>query len=467
MDSSLPDLKSLARNIVRILVAVLVIGVIGAALRGFASDWGMPEPARIALAILIVAAVLWISEAVPLFVTSFVILFLAIAWLEPSMEAAELETAKGMFLAPFFSDIILLFLGGFVLSCTLHKYRLDEQMARWIIRKSGGSLPRLILGVMIITAALSMFLSNTATAAMMLALVLPIVQGLPPGRPARKALVLAVPFAANAGGLGTPIGSPPNAIAMQYMRDIGIAPSFGEWMLIGVPFAIAMVLVAWGLLILLFRARGPLEGVGCERLKLTYTPGIGLVILVSLLTAAGWMTSGYHGLSTGTISLIPLIVFFGTGILNVRDLRGLSWDVLLVMGGGLCLGVAISASGLATWIIAQLNVDALGIYGVMLAFGILACVMSSVMSNTATANLILPIILGMSIAPLSPILLTVAFCCSVAMALPISTPPNAMAFSSGEIKVADLFKPGTLLTVIGVALVLTVGYWWWGIVGII
>lgn len=468
MDSSLPDLKSLTRNGVRIGVALLVIGVIIAAMGGVASGWGMPVPAQIALAILVVAAVLWISEVVPLFVTSFIILFLAIIWLEPAMKAGEVAISKGMFLAPFFSDIILLFLGGFVLSSALHKYQLDELLARLIIRRTGGSLPRLMLGVMLITALLSMFLSNTATAAMMLALVLPIAKGLPTGAPARKALILGIPLAANCGGLGTPIGSPPNAIAMQYMRDVGIAPSFGEWMLIGVPAALVVVVIAWLILLLIFRARGVVldSSASGEPLKLTYTPGIGLVVAGSILTIIGWTTGEYHGLSSGTVSLIPLILFFGAGILNVRDLRGLSWDVLLVMGGGLCLGVAIDQSGLATWIIAQLDVNHLGVIGVMLVFGTLACLMSSVMSNTASANLILPIVLGLSIEPLSPILIAVAFCCSLAMALPISTPPNAMAFSSGEISVTDLLKPGLPLTLIGIALVFTVGYWWWGVVGI-
>lgn len=433
---------------------------------GIASVYAMPGPAQIALVILIVAALLWISEAVPLFVTSFIILFLAIVWLLPAVDQEQIAVSKDTFLSPFFSDIILLFLGGFVLSAALHKYQLDEQLARWIIRRTGGSLPRLMLGVMLTTAVLSMFLSNTATAAMMLALVLPIAQGMPDGAASRKAIILAVPFAANAGGLGTPIGSPPNAIALQYMRDSGIAPSFGEWMLVGVPAAIAIVLIAWGLLIFIFKARGALPESVIKPPEFAFNPGIGIVLAVSLITVVGWMTSGWHGLSTGTVSLIPLILFFGIGILNVRDLRGLSWDVLLVMGGGLCLGVTISVSGLASWIVAQLNVDAYGVYGIMLIFGILACIMSSVMSNTATANLILPIALGLNIEPLSPVLLSVAFCCSLAMALPISTPPNAMAFSSGEIKVSDLLKPGVLITVIGIALVFTIGYWWWQAVGI-
>lgn len=162
-------------------------------LSGSSASWGLPRPAAITLVILSLAAALWITEVIPLFVTSFIILFLSLTWLLPAMEPGTQAT---LFLAPFFSDIILLFLGGFVLSTALHKYQLDEQMARWIIRRAGPTLPRLMLGIMLITALLSMFLSNTATAAMMLALVLPIVRELPSDHPARQTLILSVPFAA-------------------------------------------------------------------------------------------------------------------------------------------------------------------------------------------------------------------------------------------------------------------------------
>jgi sodium-dependent dicarboxylate transporter 2/3/5 len=457
---------SLTRRISRFGITIAILAVAATLLKAWSMHWGLPEPARIAFVILLIAAGLWVSEAVPLFVTSFFILFLSIVWLAPAMARDGIEVSSTVFLAPFFSDIILLFLGGFVLSAALHKFRLDEQVARWIIRKSGGSLPRLMLGVMAITAFLSMWLSNTATAAMMLALILPIVRELPTGSVARKGLILSVAFAANIGGLGTPIGSPPNAIAMQYMQQIGIAPTFGMWMRGGVPAVIALLFISWGLIVLMFKVRGRLDNIECERLSLPYSPGIGVVLFATALTVIGWLTGGYHGFSSGTVALVPLILFFGTGILNVRDLRGLAWDVLLVMGGGLCLGAAISSSGLAGWVVEQLPTDTLGLQGTMIVFGVLACIMSSVMSNTATANLIMPIALGLSIQPLTPVLVGIAFACSLAMALPISTPPNAMAFSSGELKTMDMLKPGALITAIGVALTFTAGYWWWQVIGL-
>ena len=176
------------------------------------------------------------------------------------------------------------------------------------------------------------------------------------------------------------------------------------------------------------------------------------------------MTGSWHGLSSGTVALIPVLTFFGLGLLTVEDFRGLSWDVLIVMGGGLCLGAVIGTSGLADWLVARLPIDGLNVFWLMVLFGTVACIMSAVMSNTATANLIMPIILGLSVEPLAPLLVGVAFCCSLAMPLPVSTPPNAMAFSSGEIRVSDMMKAGLTITVIGILLAFATGYWWWGLV---
>lgn len=450
----------------RIAVLFLIVAYVLMGWTGLYASWGMPAPAQVALVLLLIAATLWISESIPLFVTSFIVLFLAQTWLRPTMLEAGLVVDSQTFLSPFFSNIILLFLGGFVLSSALNKYNLDEQMARWIIGLTGRSVPKLMLAIMGITAFLSMWLSNTATAAMMLSLILPMVQRLPKEDRYRKSLILSIPFAANIGGLGTPIGSPPNAIAMQYMGEIGVAPSFNQWMMIGIPGTLSIIGLAWLLLLFLYRGKAEVEAPEKTSSPLVWTPATITVVAGAVLTVLGWVTTSWHGQSAGTVAMIPLILFFGTGILKVGDLRSLSWDVLMLMGGGLCLGAAIAKSGLAEWVVGLLPVEGVGIYGITVAFGFLACFMSSIMSNTATANLLMPIILGLSLEPLSPILVGVAFACSLAMPLPISTPPNAMAFSSGEIRVKDMVRPGLILTVIGVVLALTVGYWFWDRVGI-
>jgi len=434
---------------------------------GWWSAWGMPRAAQVSFTILLVAAILWISELVPLFVTSFLILFLSSSWLHGAMKATGLKIDKSLFLTPFFSNIILLFLGGFVLSAALRKYRLDERLARRILLRTGGSPPRVVGAVMVITAFLSMWLSNTATAAMMIALCIPLVDHLPEGSDYRRAIFLAIPFSANVGGLGTPIGTPPNAIAMQYLTRIGEAPGFASWMALALPFVVLILILIWA--ILMWQCRGSTDeiSVGAEE---TEMPPLGraewFVIAVSIFTVLGWLTGKLHGLPSGTVALIPVLAFFGPRLLGVRDFRGLSWDVLILMGGGLCLGVGMAESGLARWFIGQMPTEGAELSFLVIAFGGAAVAMSSVMSNTATANLIMPIVIGLGLSTLSPLLVAVAFCCSMAMPLPISTPPNAIAFSSGQISVRDMLMPGLIITLAGVGLTFAFGLWWWRAVGL-
>ncbi|MFY9256201.1 MAG: SLC13 family permease [Fuerstiella sp.] len=430
------------------------------------SPLGMDAPTRVVGVVLVTAATLWVTEVVPLFVTSFVILFLNLVWLRPVLEQAGHSVDGGVFLTPFFSDVVLLFLGGFVLSSALHKFQLDDRIARAIISRTGRTVPRFLFGVMAVTAGLSMWLSNTATAATMLALCLPVVGSLPPGDAYRKAIVLGIAFAANLGGLGTPIGSPPNAIALDYMRQAGLAPRFWMWLAIGLPGVVVMLVLSWAVLLFCFRGQQDEIGVSSEQ----PTNGINrrslVVIGGALTTVVGWITTEWHGYSAGTVALIPLLLFFGLKLLNVNDLRALSWDVLLVMGGGACLGVAIDVSGMDEWIIGNLPLQSSSVFTVMVVFGTLAVVMSSVMSNTATANLLLPIAMGLNVSCVTPVMIGVAFACSLAMPLPISTPPNAMAFGSGELTTVDMLKPGLFIAVVGSALAFTTGYWWWDIVGL-
>jgi sodium-dependent dicarboxylate transporter 2/3/5 len=295
----------------------------------------------------------------------------------------------------------------------------------------------------------------------------PIAHKLPATDRYRKALLLAVPFGANIGGLATPIGTPPNAIAMRYLSQAGAEVSFGGWLLIGVPGALVMLLTAW--LVLMFLYKGDARGISVEPAPAPRPLSLQskVVLAVCALTALGWMTTGVTGLSLGTVSLIPVIVLYGFGFMRVSDLKTLSWDVLLVMGGGLTLGKAIESSGLAAFLVQQLPSGDIELKVMVVVFAIMACVMSSLMSNTATANLLMPIVLGMSGESVGALLIGVAFGCSLAMPLPISTPPNAMAFSTGELSVKDLLRPGLVLTLLGLALALTTGFWWWQLVGVV
>jgi len=441
------------------IVCVLVsAAAVAAALSGLPESIGMERASAAAAALLVIAAVCWITEVIPLHITSLLVLAVALVWIEPMTDAGP--TA---YLSPFFSNVILLFLGGFTLSAALHKLRIDEQIARFVLARAGGSMPALLAALMLVTAFLSMWLSNTATAAMMLALCTPLAGALPEGDRARKALFLAVPIAANVGGIGTPVGTPPNAIAKQYLAAQGMDVSFLGWMLAALPLLVLLLAAGWAILARFYKGSGA---------TLTMPKGAGvlrdwrykLTLITALATVGLWLFGGEIGIRSGTAGLLPVLVLFGAGVLKDKDFRSMPWDVLILMGGGLCLGAVIDASGLADWIVGRLP-EGVSPAVLVLIMGGLACGLSCVMSNTAAANLILPIAAGFaSSGTLTPDLMSIALCCSVAMALPVSTPPNAIAFSSGELKVQDLVIPGLAMTVLGYVVVATFGRWWIGVV---
>lgn len=448
-----------------LLIAAIVVTLLTGGATGFFEDWlSMSRPAGVALCILTVAAVLWVTEAVPLFVTSFLILFLNIVWMVPLLAKTATPVSAARFTAPFFSDVILLFLGGFVLSAAFRRYGVDERLARAVLQRTGDRPESLLMGVMATTAFLSMWMSNTATTAMMLGLAGPLLTQVAATDPFRKALTLGIPFAANIGGLGTPIGTPPNAIAVQVMTQTGSAPSFAAWITMAAPMFAIMLFVTWRLLL-------HLHPTGLRRVAFPAVPSTefdargAFVAAIAVLTIGGWLTSGLHGLSSGTVALVPVITFFSLRILKPADLRQLPWDVLILAGGGLSLGVAASSSGLAAWVVSHVPVGEAPLVIVALGFALVASVMSTFMSNTATANLLIPMAVSLPVGLERPILCLVAFACSASMALPVTTPPNAMAFGSGHIQVRDMVWPGGLATLVGIlAAVLSV--FWWRLVGV-
>jgi solute carrier family 13 (sodium-dependent dicarboxylate transporter), member 2/3/5 len=417
-----------------------------------------------ALAILILAALLWITEVVPLFVTSFVILLLELAWLLPGLPEAAGATGV-TFLSPFFSDVVLLFLGGFVLSLSLGKYGLDERLARGVLARTGTSPARILLGMMAATAFLSMWMSNTATAAMMIALAVSILKHTPETDRYRKALLLGIPFSANLGGLATPVGSPPNAIALRYMQEAGIAPSFATWMLLTVPLVVVALAGTGWLLLRLHPTRLAAVDVPARE-SAPLKPRSRRVITVVLLTVLGWLTGDLHGMSNGMVALFPVVVLFGARFLTIPDLRALPWDVLLIVGGGLSLGAAVETSGLGRWFVSHVPSETADPRLLLAAVCVLAGGMSAVMSNTATATLLLPIVIGLGGVATAPLALGVAHACSVSMPLPVSTPPNAMVFSSGQISVRDMLVPGLIVSVASLLLAFTVAPLWWRLLGI-
>lgn len=431
---------------------------------------GLARPAELTLGIVAIAAILWITEAVPLFVTSLLVLALELAWLSPALREVPGAQGTTMFLNAFFSDVTLLFLGGFVLSSGLERTALDRRLARAILRRSGGAPARVLLATMITTALLSMWMSNTAACALMLGLASSMLANVPPGDGFRKALLLGIAFSANIGGVATPIGSPPNAIMLRYLQIEGVAPSFGQWLALALP----LVVVLLALILVLLVRRFPTQLAAIE-LDEAEPPPLGraqlLVVVVLGLTIAGWLFGERLSLSAGTVALLPVMVFFGTNLLRTPELRALPWDVLLLIGGGLALGAAIDQSGLAAWVSARVPTGGLTGTELLALAALLALLFSAVMSNTAAANLLAPMMLGLTGVDRAPLFVVTALACSLAMPLPVSTPPNAMAFGfshgpdgRGALAARDMVVPGTLVGVLGLLALVALATTWFPLV---
>lgn len=414
---------------------------------------GLTHAEEIAIIILIATATLWISEALPLYITSLGVLFIQLFWLLPVLQASGIQTQREDFLISFFGDITLLFMGGFVLAALLNKYGLSRMMARTIIEKTGSKPSQILLSIILVSSVLSMWMSNTATAAMMFAIIGPIVAGLPDSSQFPKAIALSIPFACNLGGIGTPIGTPPNAIAMEYLIRANINVTFASWMFMAVPLMLILLILLWKILL----KRYPAGDIKIE-LEIEKLHSLGkrqyLVIAIFIVTIIGWLTTGYTGISTGMVGLFVVITAFGSRLLETRDFKNISWDVLFMLGGGLCLGVGLKLSGLTDTIAHMIPLEN-GLWIVLTSLVVIAAVMTTFMSNTATANLLIPIAIALPNGELVTAI-AISLMCSSSMALPISTPPNAIAFGTGFLKSKDMLSSGIIVSFIAlVGIVLT------------
>ncbi|NRF65171.1 SLC13 family permease [Vibrio coralliilyticus] len=421
------------------------------------------------LAIFLLAALLWVLEPVPVFATSILIIALELIMISDKglhllrtppagHDLGELMKYTDIFSA-FSSPIIILFMGGFALAIAASKYELDNNLARVLLRPFGHQPKFIMLGLMLITAVFSMFMSNTATTVMMLALLGPIVASAPKGDIGIKALVLCIPIAANTGGIATPIGTPPNAIALQYLTGEN-SIDFLSWMMMGLPFVIIQLTIAWFLLQKLFPSSQKTMTLKLDgqfqrnwRAMVVYATFAATIFL--------WMTTKVHGMNTYVVSIIPLAVFTLTGIMGKAELKQINWDVLWLVAGGIAIGIGLDKTGLAAALAHAIDYEALSPVAVVITMSIVCWLMANFMSNTATANLLMPIAaaIGASMESLSSmgglqgLLVVVAFSASLGMILPVSTPPNSLAYSTGLIESKDMAKTGVIIGVIGLIIV--------------
>jgi sodium-dependent dicarboxylate transporter 2/3/5 len=420
------------------------------------------------IAIFLLAALCWVFEPIPIYATSVVIIVLELLLVSNKgvylFRSGEGQPHFGELLnyneimATFASPIIMLFLGGFFLAMAATKYRLDVNLARVLLKPFGSDPKFVMLGLMLITGIFSMFMSNTATTAMMLSILTPVIAVFGPKDPGRIAFALCIPVAANIGGIGTPIGTPPNAIALKYLVGDNYI-SFGEWMAFGVPFVVVMMALAWMLINFLYSADQKKIELSIKG-KFLKTPKAIMVYITFALTIILWLMGSTHGMNSYTVALIPVAIFSLTGIINKEDLKKISWDVLWLVSGGIALGLALDKTGLARLVVHSIPFDEFSPYVVLFGAAFLCLMMANFMSHTATANLLMPIMaaLGTSMTSLTPLggeltlILVVTFAASLGMSLPISTPPNALAHATGHVQSSQMARVGVILGVVGVLL---------------
>ncbi len=442
---------------------------------------GLPLAAWRVLAVGALMIILWVTEAIPVGITGLIPLAAF-----PLMGLASIEATA----APFADGIVFLFLGGLILGLAVEKWGLHRRLAGRVLRLAGRKPANLVLAFMIATAAVGLLgISNTANAAMMLPIALAIATAVVhepvqmfgatyAQRNFVRALLLGVAYAASVAGMGTLIGTPPNLLLAGFMeRNHGYQIGFLQWMSVGVPLVIALLLAIWLLLtrVLFPISNGPLNGLSStipafDDPRPISAPEI-RVGAVFILAAAAWCSRPLlaplvPGINNASIAVSAILALFvvpsgrGGALMDWQTVSRLPWNILLLFGGGLSLGAAIAESGLPEWVEGQFASSAgepgLAIIASMIVATIL---LSELASNTATAAAILPVAGsvagGLDLAPLD-IALPVALAASCGFMLPIATPPNALAYGTGYLRMGDMIRAGAAVDLTAALLVLVV-----------
>ncbi|WP_018479526.1 SLC13 family permease [Pontibacter roseus] len=413
--------------------------------------------------ILVTAALLWATETIPLFATSLLIIGAQVILLGNPGNWSILNTPGiatipyQRFLDPISDPIIYLFLGGFILAKVGVKVNVDVYLSSVMLRIFGLSAKSALLGVIVITTIFGMWISNTATTAMMIILTSSILAFVPASNSFRKGLTLAIPFSASIGGLATPIGSPPNAIAVGLLANEGVQVDFLTWMVIMLPLVVVLLFILFQLLWLRYKPEIPLMLTPVEKKPFS---GEGIfVIVVFGITVLLWLTDSWHGIPSAVVALFPAIMFTATGLLSIKEFNRLEWNILFVIAGGLALGEGMSLTGLDKVIADSLPLES---EWIVLIIFITTLVVGTFMSNTTTAILFIPMAISMAHqlegVNVKFMAIGLAVMAGSSMALPISTPPNAIAYSTNELTTKDFAVNGI---VIGISsLIITYCYFW-------
>ena len=423
------------------------------------------------IALFVFAALMWIFEIIPNWTTSLLVITILLLTVSTKGIGLFCNPEYGKLMAPsrimssMADPVVMLFLGGFVLAIMAERYGLDVVIARALLKLFGTKPQFVLLGFLLIIAVFSMFMSNTATAAMMLTLLAPVLSKLPTDDKGKIGLALSIPIAANLGGIGTPIGTPPNATAKGYLEQAGIDVTFGEWCIHMIPYVLIMILLAWVLLQLFFPFKTkklvleiPESNTKKDwRYIVVWVTFIGTILL--------WATEQVTKINSNIVAFVPLAVFTATGLFGKEEIKEINWNVLWLVAGGFALGYALQDTGLAKVLIEAIPFGQMPVVLVIVIAGLVCYFLSNFISNSATAALLIPILIVVAQGMADPaaasnasflafggtqaMIIFIAACASIAMLFPISTPPNAIAASTGLVETKDMAKVGIVIGVVG------------------
>lgn len=398
---------------------------------------------------------LWFTEAIPPFAVGILILVYLVYFLgSPVFDSTPVDVS--MYVNTWSSPVIWLLLGGFFLAESLRKCKLDISILKWVLRRVGSRPAMVLFGLMLLSLLGSMIMSNTATTAMVLAAVVPLCRNLGMQEPFSKAILLGVPTAAAVGGMGTIIGTPSNAIAVGALNTAGEDVSFGMWMIYGIVPAVLLTLLTWWYLLRVFKT---------DRKRLELSPAVSesqenealgkdakrITIVTMLLTIGLWIGTPLHGFPVSAVAAIPLVSLTASGVLNANDLRTMPWDTLMLVSGGLALGLSLQETGLAERFVSSLDGVQLPIIPMLIIMCLITMILSNIMSNTAASTIIIPLAILLLPEDAEMAAVAIALSASTALFLPVSTPPNALAYATGLLEQKDFRKTGVVIGIAGPA----------------
>ncbi|MEK6256439.1 MAG: SLC13 family permease [Chloroflexota bacterium] len=434
----------------------------------------IPYKAKISTALLFAVAVLWLTELVPLGASALLI---------PVVIVVAGVADASMVFQSFFHPIVVLFLAGFLLAEGMRRSGTDRLIALNILQHASLKPAYLMLTMMILSAFLSMWMSNTASIAIIIPIVLAILEKIPDDGNRtgfRRALILGVAYAATIGGIGSAIGTPANILALTFLNEYTNANlAFIDWFYFGLPIVILMIPIIWLYLILVFRVK--LQHIGPHLSHDTYEKELKslgalskdqrLLLLVFVAIIGLFLTEGWHHIHPSIVALSGVLVFFFTETIKQEDMNHINWNALLTFGGGLTIGSILVVTGVSDWIVLHLIVltNQPPLLVVLLVSG-LTFIIGGVISNTAAAAMLIPLAIPLAqILHMDPRMLVavVAITSSLDFALIVGTPPTMMAYSTGFFEAKEIFFRGVGLDLIAL-LVLDFGVIWiWQWLGIV